>query len=184
MGPWVVLLLPLSNGSYSCTALTRSPPVGPPGYSMAFALSPSATHFYLNYNAATNPAPSEVTLAVDGESIGRLKVLLDEPLDGGSQQLLMADIPGDMLARQLIPAMVIGRMLDVIVGERHFTMTIAMFGSIVRDLRECAQIRLGSRRRFIPMAGRSALMPGGSMGWTSANGRCRSGSWSRGDGNP
>src|SRR5260370_29262782 len=50
VGSWVVLLLRLEKGGYTCAALTRSPPAGPAGYSMGFALSASTTHCYLNYS--------------------------------------------------------------------------------------------------------------------------------------
>src|SRR5260370_41463922 len=69
VGPWVVLLLPLAKGGYTCAALTRSPPAGPAGYSVGFAVSASATHFYLNYSALPRSAPIVLTLAVDGKLI-------------------------------------------------------------------------------------------------------------------
>ena len=142
VGPWVILLLPLSNGSYACTAVTRSASAGPGSYSMAFVLSASATHFYLNDPALPITAAKSVTLAVDGHRIAELTVLLQQPYNHG-EQLLMADIPGDMLARQLIPFMVKGRMLEVTADERHYAMPIEGFEFVSRELSECAAMALG-----------------------------------------
>ena len=79
VGPWAVLLLPLQNGSYVCTATTRTPPWGPAGYSMAFVLSLSATHFYLYYDNSLVPTPAELMLAVDNKPIARLPVIEHQP---------------------------------------------------------------------------------------------------------
>ena len=149
VGQWVVLLLPLGEGGFSCTALTRSPPAGPVRYSMGFALTLSATHFYLRDDALPDSVPGEIALRVDEQPVTRLKVLLHEPLkggalNGGKEQMLMADLPGDLLARQVFPAMVRGQTLDVIIGDRDYAMPIAGFESVIVDLRQCARLALGT----------------------------------------
>ena len=115
---------------------------------MGFALSASATHFYLNYNAPPRSAPSALTLAVGGRPIAQLKVMLHEELDNGKEELLVADLPGDMLARLVFPAMIQGQMLSAIVGERYYAVPIAHFDSVVQELQDCALKALAKQSRI------------------------------------
>ena len=147
VGSWIVLLLPLARGGMSCTALTRMIPTAGGLYSVGFALSPTSTHFYLNGSAMPKPAPRMVRLAVDGRDVAELKVLLHERFANG-EQLLMADLPGAMLARDILPAMVRGRALQVTAGGQHYTISIAEFGTVVSDLQQCAMVALGSLPRL------------------------------------
>ena len=139
VGPWVVLLLPVEKGGYTCAALTRSPPAGPAGYSMGFALSASTTHFYLNYSPPPRSAPTVLTLAVDGKPIAQLKIFVHGQIDSDGEELLVADLPGEMLARQVFPAMMAGQMLSAIAGEGSYAVPILHFDHVVRDLRQCAK---------------------------------------------
>jgi hypothetical protein len=141
VGSWIVLLLPLGNGALSCTALTRMISARTGKYSVGFALSPTATHFYLNDPALPKPAPRAISLAVDGHKIAELSVLLHEPF-GKGEQLLMADLPGAMLAQQILPAMVKGRSLDITAGSRHYAIPIADFAAVVTELQQCAMLAL------------------------------------------
>lgn len=155
VGPWVVLLLPLPNGNFACTALTRAAPKTPRGYSIGLVLGQSSTHFYLNDPKLPRDTPGSITLSVDGIAVADPKVLLREPYDNGGQ-LLVADLPGDMLARRVLPAMVKGRTLEVTAGDRHYEMPIADFASVVRELGECAPIALAMQEQA---SARSQIAP-------------------------
>lgn len=161
VGPWVVLLLPLADGSYGCTALTRPGPAR--RYSVAFALSGSTTHFYLNDPALTGSAPSAVSLAVDGHFVAQLKVLLHESY-GAGQKLLMADVPGATLARKVLPEMIGGRQLEVSAGDRHWAIPIADFAAVLRELQDCARIALTRQPRFSSETGRPGTRRHGRIG--------------------
>src|SRR5260370_38545824 len=106
---------------------------------MGFALSASATHFYLSHSTLPRSAPSVLTLAVDGKLIARLKIFAHGRIDSDGEELLVADLPGEMLARQVFPAMIAGQMLSAIAGEGYYTVSIAHFDYVVRDLQECAK---------------------------------------------
>lgn len=140
VGRWIVLLLPLANGAYGCTALARSDPNAK--YSVAFVLTASSTHLYLDDPALSDPPPSTLELAVDGHSLARVQVLLQEPFDKG-RQLLVADLPGAMLAREVLPAMLGGQKLEVTAGGRHYTVSVVDFPSVLRELQDCARTALG-----------------------------------------
>ncbi len=142
VGAWIVLLIPLSSGSFSCAALTRAVASGSGKYSVGFALTASTTHFYLNDPALPKPAPKSVTLAVDQHQVARLPVLLHQRFDRGGQ-ILMADVPGMTLGRRILPAMIAGRQLEVDAGDRHYAVSIADFGVVVKQLQECALFVLG-----------------------------------------
>lgn len=147
VGSWVVLLLPLGDGSLTCTAITRAIPTSAGVFSVGFALSSTSTHFYLNGSALPKQAPPTVTLAVDGHDVATLRVLLHEPIDG-SEQLLVADLPGAMLAREVLPAMMRGRSLEVTAGARHYAVSIVDFGKVFVELQQCAIVALAHLPRL------------------------------------
>lgn len=141
VGSWIVLLLPLADGGMACTALTKTVRSPSGKYSMGFALGLASTHFYLNDPALAEPSPENITLEVDGHRLAQLPVLFHEKFDTG-RQMLMADVPGTMLAQRILPAMVHGRSFEVTAGSRRYSVPIIDFASVAKELRECAVIAL------------------------------------------
>ena len=139
VGSWTVLLLPLSNGNYVCTAITREPPWGPAGYAMAFVFSLAATHFYLYYDDPAVPTPRELVLAVDGEMLARLTVIEHQPVEHDGQHLIVADLPGNMFVRQVVPPMLNGETLTVTAGRHRYTMPIGGFRAVMQEIADCAR---------------------------------------------
>jgi hypothetical protein len=76
---------------------------------------------------------------VDGKLIAQLKIFAHGRIDSDDEELLVADLPGEMLARQVFPAMIAGQMLSAIAGEEYYTVPIPHFDYVVRDLQECAK---------------------------------------------
>jgi hypothetical protein len=122
-----------------CAAITRMPPNGPAGYAMSFALGLETTHFYLYYDGPMIPTPRQVTLSVDGKPIANLNVLGHTHAETGGKFQIMADLPGDMMSKTILPPMFNGTTLTVKVGQYAYPMPIIGYKQVGSEIAECAQ---------------------------------------------
>jgi hypothetical protein len=109
---------------------------------MAFVLSLSATHFYLYYDNSVVPTPAELMLAVDNKPIARLPVI-EHQLEPSGKHVIVADLPGDMLLRQVVPSMLNGKMLSIAAGQHRYPMPISRFRIVMQEIVDCGR-RVGA----------------------------------------
>jgi hypothetical protein len=138
VGAWAVSLSPLPSGSAVCGAMTRVPPYGPAGYTMAFSIGRVTTHFCLYNDGPMIPNPQGLTLSVDGRQIATLPILGHTTVETGKSFSIMADVPGDMLSRVILPAMVDSTTLAVTAGQHVYPMPIIDYKRVTDEIVQCA----------------------------------------------
>ncbi len=151
VGAWAVIESSLPNGDMFCSAITRRPPDGPGNVSMAFVFTSSTTHFYLwpEHRPGLPPlAIKRMQFAIDGQAIRPVQVVQETPGPGRRDQIV-ADLPGAMLTEEVLPLMIRGSLLTVTAGPYTYSVPIAGYRKITKELFDCGyevQAILGRRR--------------------------------------
>lgn len=105
---------------------------------MSFAFKVESTHFYLWYNGPLLPTPTTLDLSVDGRRLVELPVLEQQPAGSNYPNMIMADVPGDMFVKQVMPPMLNANTLTVRVGQSSFSMPITGYKEVASELFDCA----------------------------------------------
>ncbi len=140
VSPWVTLLLHLPTGEPICSTMTQIAPLGPPDYSLSFAIGQGRTHFYLYLNdGRPDPAESLHLIGPNGEIaamqvIGRQKVI--------NKTMLVADMASDDFVKVIVPHLLAGEQVSVRATSGTFPVPDGDFKAVFGQIQECvAELR-------------------------------------------
>lgn len=132
---WVTYMAPIS-GSYICsTTSKKGGSVSIPLTSFSFSFTRRNAHFFVDYAGQELRVGPSLLLSVDGAAIMNLPVLSHERIPHAGYQV-MANLPGSDV-KKFLDALGQGSHLQIDVGDRRFTMGIAGFPAVLRQMGEC-----------------------------------------------
>ncbi len=147
---WAVTTLPTRDGGELCVAITRDLPNRTTAYRIALVFG-TESRFELMLDAdvlGTSDMPSRVPdrldLRVDDHRVAELPVIGATKVSPNTL-LIKADMPGDMMVRQILPHMLRGRRLAVTADRWRYMVPIDSFGVTAEQIHRCAMLLTGSR---------------------------------------
>ena len=143
--PWQVVMMP-GRDSRVCTAFASPGQDGSYAIVAAFAFSLSTTHFYIQLDGTNLPLPpTRLTLLADDKPI---YTAVTEIMAGAPPGRLgfRIDLPGDVLARVVVPRLRHAGTLGVHAGEVTSHVPVRNFGAVYDQLAECARNAIASSR--------------------------------------
>ena len=144
-GAWAVVKVLLPSGREACSLTTRAPPDGPAGLAANIILDARATQFQFLYAGPEIPPVRQIMLFADKRFITTLPVVSQGKLL--SAYLLAADMPGDLLQRRVLPALVGALGLSIQAGVRGYVMLIGNVSTLSAELSACAAEIIARSRR-------------------------------------
>jgi len=132
---WVTYMAPIP-GSYVCSTTSKKRgSVSIPLTSFSFSFTRRNAYLFVDYVGPELRVGPSLLLSVDGAAIMNLPVLSHERIPRAGYQV-MANLPGAD-ANNLLNALGQGDHLQIDIGDRRFTVSIAGFPAVLRQIGEC-----------------------------------------------
>lgn len=137
-GDWQTLLMKLPNGQPACIFGPKERTL-PDGGKFGFTIwvQRASAHLWLNLAGTKTPAPKALVFYADGKPFASLTVAQQLAGAAPGWTSYMADLPGDMLGKQLIPNLTSGNAIELAADGRRYAVPNADFKTTAGYLQEC-----------------------------------------------
>ena len=134
-GTWRVALM-RGTASPVCTALALPQHVDNFDFIASFAFSKTTTHFYVQFSGTGWPAPRKINLVAD-ETLMFGGPAEQTPPHAPAAAIFRIDLPGNVLAQTIIPALTHATTLRIRLDTTALTVPVPDFSRVVADLKSC-----------------------------------------------